>query len=218
MAYAIIVGGGKIGYYLAKSLINRDFEVLLLEKDTSKFRSLAADLGDVAMQGDGCEPLVLKTAGVERADLLVAVTGDDPDNLVISQLAAHCFGRTRIIARVNNPDNDELFEKLGITERISGTTAILDLLGQKVGRTPVVMLGALEHCNIEAMEIILDDSSPWVGARLGDAPLPEGTNIISVVRNGAASLPNADTIFQSGDVLVALIPKELEATLREFIV
>jgi trk system potassium uptake protein TrkA len=218
MAYAIIVGGGKIGYYLAKSLINRDFEVLLLEKETSKFRSLAGDLGDVVMQGDGCEPLVLKAAGIERADLIVAVTGDDPDNLIISQLAAHCFKRTRIIARVNNPDNDELFEKLGINERISGTAAILDLLGQKVGRTPVVMLGALEHCNIEAMEIILDDSSPWVGARLSEANLPKGANIISVIRHGAASLPDANTVFQSGDVLVALIPKELEATLREFIV
>jgi trk system potassium uptake protein TrkA len=218
MAYAIIVGGGKIGYYLAKSLINRDFEVLLLEKDSSKYFALAADLGDVAMFGDGCEPLVLKTAGVERADLLIAVTGDDPDNLIISQLAAHCFKRTRIIARVNNPDNDKLFETLGIKERISGTAAILDLLGQKVGRTPVVMLGALEHCNIEAMEIILDENSPWVGARLEEANLPAGVNIISVVRNGGATLPNSNTVFQAGDVLVALIPKELEATLREFIV
>lgn len=218
MAYAIIVGGGKIGYYLAKSLINRDFEVLLLEKDAAKYRALSADLGDVAMTGDGCEPLVLKAAGIERADLLVAVTGDDPDNLVISQLAAHCFNRTRIIARVNNPDNDDLFEKLGVIERISGTAAILDLMGQKVGRTPVVMLGALEHCNIEAMEIILDDSSPWVGARLDEANLPQGVHIISVVRNGEATSPGADTVFQSGDVLVALIPRELEATLREFIV
>jgi len=218
MAYAIIVGGGKIGYYLAKSLINRDFEVLLLEKDGGKYHELASDLGDVAMSGDGCEPLVLKAAGIERADLLVAVTGDDPDNLIISQLAAQCFNRTRIIARVNNPDNDDLFEKLGIKERISGTTAILDLMGQKVGRTPIVMLGALEHCNIEAMEIILDENSPWVGACMDEACLPPGTNIVSIVRDGQVITPSADITFQAGDVLVALIPKELEATLREFIV
>ena len=218
MDYAIIIGGGKIGYYLARSLINRNYEVCLLERDPATYRKLAADLGDVVMNGDGCEPVVLKSAGIERASLVVAATGEDSANLVACQMSRSCFGRVRIIARVNNPDNGDLFEKLGIRERINGTSAILDLVSQKVGRTPIVMLGVLERSNIEAVEIILDETSPLVGACLSDIQFPREALIISVVRDGAAMLPDGETIFAADDVLIALIPREWEATLREFIV
>jgi trk system potassium uptake protein TrkA len=218
MAYAVIVGGGKIGYYLARSLINNNYEVLLMDKSPSVYRTLSADLGDVVMQGDGCDPLVMKLAGVERADLIVAVTGDDADNLVICQMAAHCFGRPRIIARVNNPDHESLFHILGVHERVNGTAAILNLLGRKVGSGAVILLGALERSNIEAVELIVDESSPLVGARLAEVNLPKDALIISVIRESHALLPNADTVFAAGDVLVTLIPPELESALREFIV
>jgi len=217
MAYAIIVGGGKIGYYVARSLINRDYEVLLMEKTATAYRNLSNDLGDVVMQGDGCEPTTLKSAGVERADLVVAATGDDSDNLVICQLARHCFGRTKIIARVNNPDNETLFEKLGVRERVSGTSAILNLLGQKVERATVVLMGALEHSDIEVVELILDDRSPLIGARLGEMNFPKEALVISVLREGSAMIPNADTVFASDDVVLILIPTDWESTLREFV-
>lgn len=218
MAYAIITGGGKIGYYLTRSLINSNYEVLMMEKNPTHYRRLSEDLGDVVMQGDACDPLTLKKAGIERADLLVAATGDDPDNLVTCQMAAHCFNCPRIIARVNNPANERLFETLGVHERISGTSAILNLIGQKVTQAPVVLLGALEKSNIEAVELIVNENSPLVGARLSEINLPKNTLIISVVRAGEASLPNANTVFAAGDVLIALIPIEMEAVLREFIV
>jgi trk system potassium uptake protein TrkA len=218
MPYAVIVGGGKIGYYLTRSLINNNYEVLLMDKNPATYRRLSADLGDVVMQGDGCDPLMLKQAGTARADLLVAVTGDDADNLVVCQMAAHCFGRPRIIARVNNPDHETLFHALGVRERVNGTAAILNLLGQKVGSAPVILLGALERSNIEAVELIVDEGSPLVSARLGEINLPKDALIISVIREGHALLPNADTVFARGDVIVALIPPELEASLREFIV
>jgi trk system potassium uptake protein TrkA len=217
MAYAIIVGGGKIGYYLARSLINRDYEVLLMEKDGGASHTLSADLGDVVMQGDGCEPTVLQEAGAERADLVVAATGDDADNLVVCQMASHCFGVPRIIARVNNPDNEALFEKLGVRERINGTSAILNLIGQKVGRASVVLMGALEHSEVEVVEIIVDERSPLVGAAVGELQLPEGALFISVLRAGRAAIPNAETTFENGDVVVALVPTEMESLLREFV-
>lgn len=217
MAYAIIVGGGKIGYYVARSLINRDYEVLLMEKTPSTYRNLSNDLGDVVMQGDGCEPTTLKSAGVERADLVVAATGDDSDNLVICQLARHCFNRTKVIARVNNPDNEALFEKLGVRERVSGTSAILNLLGQKVGQASVVLMGALEHSDIEVVELILDERSPLVGAKLGEMNFPREALVISVLREGAAMIPNAETIFAIDDVVLVLIPTDWESTLREFV-
>ena len=217
MAYAIIAGGGKIGYYLTRSLINRDYEVLLMEKDAVMAHTLIADLGDIVMHGDGCEPTTLQNAGAERADLIVAATGDDADNLVICQMASNCFGCTRVIARVNNPDNEPLFEKLGIRERVNGTSAILNLIGQKVGRASVVLMGVLEHSDVEVVEIIIDERSPLEGARIGDLQLPEGALFISVLRAGGAMIPNSDTIFEHGDVVVALVPAEMESLLREFV-
>jgi trk system potassium uptake protein TrkA len=217
MAYAIIVGGGKIGYYLTRSLINRDYEVLLMEKEGTSAYHLSADLGDVVMKGDGCEPTTLQAAGASRADLIVAATGDDADNLVVCQMAAHCFQIPRIIARVNNPDNEALFEKLGVRERINGTSAILNLIGQKVGRASVVLMGALEHSDVEVVEIIIDDRSPLAGARIGELSLPDGALFISVLRNGRAAIPTSETIFENGDVVVALVPTEMESLLREFL-
>jgi trk system potassium uptake protein TrkA len=217
MAYAIIIGGGKIGYYLTRSLINRDYEVLLLEKDGGGAYRLSADLGDVVMKGDGCEPVTLRDAGASRADLLVAATGDDADNLIVCQMATHCFQIPRVIARVNNPDNEALFEKLGVHERINGTAAILNLIGQKVGRASVVLMGALEHSDVEVLEIIIDERSPLAGARIGELNLPEGALFISVLRDGRAAIPTSDTIFENGDVVVALVPSEMESLLREFL-
>lgn len=215
--YAIIVGGGKIGYFLARSLINRNYEVLLMEKDTMTYQHLSADLGDVVMLGDGCEPTVLQMAGVERADLVVAATGDDSDNLVVCQMAQHCFRRKRVIARINNPENETIFEKLGISERVNSTGAILNLIGQKLKRPSVVLMGMLESSDIEVMEIILESDSPLVGAALRDLQLPKDTLFISVLRKGEANIPHADMVFEVDDVIVALIPTELEPTLREFV-
>jgi trk system potassium uptake protein TrkA len=218
MAYAIIVGGGKIGYYLSRSLINRDYEVCLLEKHSAHAARLSSELGDVVMLGDGCDPLTLKNAGVQRADLLFAATGDDADNLVISQMVQNCFTRPRVIARVNNPDNEALFEKLGIHERVSGTATVLNMLGQKMGRSPVVLLGALEKSSLEVIEIIVDENSPLNGARLGDLTFPAQCLVIATLRNGEAQIPSAGTVFEPGDLLLILVPAELESTLREFLV
>jgi trk system potassium uptake protein TrkA len=218
MAYAIIIGGGKIGYYLARSLINRDYEVCLMEKSSTNARRLSEDLGDVVMQGDGCDPLVLKSAGVNRADLLFAATGDDADNLVICQMARCCFGRTRFLARVNNPDNESLFEKLGIHERVSGTAAVLNMIGQKVGRSPVILLGALEKSSLEVVEIMVESNSPFCGAKLSEINLPPKCLVISSLRDGEAHIPTGSTTFESGDVMVILVPAEYESDLREFLV
>jgi len=218
MAYAIIVGGGKIGYYLSRSLINRDYEVCLMEKNPAHASRLSSELGDVVMNGDGCDPLTLRNAGVQRADLLFAATGDDADNLVISQMAQACFRKPRVIARVNNPDNEALFEKLGIVERVSGTATVLNMLGQKMGRSPVVLLGALEKSSLEVIEIIVEEHSPLNGARLADLQFPAQCLVIATLRGGEASIPSGDTVFEPGDLLLILVPAELESTLREFLV
>lgn len=218
MSYAIIVGGGKIGYYLTRSLINRDFEVCLMEKHATSYHRLASDLGDVVMHGDGCDPLTLRSAGVERADLVFAATGDDADNLVVCQMAKSCFGRDRVIARINNPDNEKLFETLGIPERVSGTSAVLNLISQKVAKSSVILLGALEQSSLEVVEIIVEEQSPLNGARLADLQLPDETLIISILRDGIAQVPTGNTVLNQGDLVLIIVPADLESTLREFLV
>jgi trk system potassium uptake protein TrkA len=218
MAYAIITGGGKIGYYLARSLINNDYEVLLMEKDAGTYRRLSADLGDVVMHGDACDPLTLKAAGIERADVLVAATGDDADNLITCQLATHCFGRVRVIARVNNPDNQGFSSAWACANASAARRPFSIWWGRKCRARRLCLLGALERSNIEAVELILNEGSPLVGAKLSEINLPEDTLIISILREGHAMLPNADTVFAKDDVLIALIPPDLESALREYIV
>src|SRR5690606_23181491 len=122
--------------------------------------------------------------------------------------AQYCFNRRRVIARINNPENESIFEKLGISERVNSTGAILNLIGQKMQRPAVVLLGMLESSDIEIVEIILESNSPLVGGNLRDLQLPHETLIICVLRDGEAMIPQADFVFAIDDVVVALIPSK----------
>jgi trk system potassium uptake protein TrkA len=138
--YVIVVGGGKVGYYLAKHLLERGYEVTLIEKDARRAETLTSQLGEVVMVGDGDEMAFLATTGMERADVVVAVTGDDEDNLVACQLAKRKFNVPKTVARVNNPANVHIFKTLGVDRALSATEVLLDLiereLGDEVPRVP----------------------------------------------------------------------------------
>src|SRR6478609_998169 len=123
--YIIVVGGGKVGYYLTKTLVNEGFEVLLIEKLSKKAAIYAERFGSVVLEGEGAESTTLEAAGISRADVVIAVTGDDEDNLVICQTAKKRFNVPRTIARVNNPKNEEIFRRLGIEMTVSTTEVIL---------------------------------------------------------------------------------------------
>src|SRR5262249_24890092 len=126
--YILIGGGGQVGYYLTKGLLQQGHEVLLLEKDSHRLDTLREELGTSVTQGDACEARVLNDVGADRADLVIAVTGDDEDNLVICQMAKKRFKVPRTISRVNNPRNDDLFVKLGIDVTVSPTRTILHMI------------------------------------------------------------------------------------------
>src|SRR5262245_1133608 len=123
--YAIIIGGGKVGFYLAKHMLEDGHEVLVIERDAAKCAGIAEELGDIVLKGDGCEAVTLASAGMGRADLCVAVTGDDEDNLVACQVAKTKFEVPRTIARINNPKNELIFRQLGIDTTVSATSVIL---------------------------------------------------------------------------------------------
>jgi len=213
--YVIVVGGGKVGYYLSKQLLAEGHEVLLLEKDRRRHALVAEELGDVAVQGDGCEVRVMREAGFGRADVIVAVTGDDEDNLVICQMAKASFETPRTVARVNNPENQVLFQRLGIDTTVSSTQIIFNLIEQQIEPGEVIPLGALRNGNIEVVAISVSEKSPVLSKSVRSLPLPGHSLIISLVRNDNAVLPESDTIFIANDTVIVLVHAADEPRLRE---
>ena len=212
--YVIVVGGGKIGYYLTKQLLTEGHEVLLLEKDRRRQAAMAEQLGEVVMQGDGCEVRIMAEAGFGRADVIVAVTGDDEDNLVICQMAKKNFQAPRTVARVNDPANLALFERLGIDTTVSSTQIIFNLLEQQIEPGEIIPLGALKNGNIEVVAINVSERSPVLGQTIQDLRLPGNALIISVVRRDNALIPQKETRFENGDSVIAMVVAEEEPQLR----
>jgi trk system potassium uptake protein len=216
--YVIVAGGGKIGHYLSRALVDAGHEVLLVEKDKSRTDYLAEDLGEAVALGDACEIRTMREIGMERADVVVAVTGDDEDNLVICQMAKLKFSVPRAIARVNNPQNEDIFQALGIDTTVSSTKIIFNLIEQQIETDQVILLAPLQRGNIEIVEVDLGPDSPVLGKRIPQVMLPEGALIISIVRDGHAILPNIDVEFKHGDSVITLVNADKESQLRNIFV
>jgi trk system potassium uptake protein TrkA len=212
--YVIIVGGGNVGYYLAKQLGAAKHEVLLLEKDRVRYRTISEELGEVVMQGDGCEVAQQTEAGFGRADAVVAVTGSDDDNLVVCQMAKLEHNVPRTISRVNDPRNEKLFHKLGVDATVSSTKIIYNLIEQEVGGGEMIPLAALNRGNIEIVEVEIGARSPVLDREIRSLNLPPEALIISVIRDGHAVLPTGETVFSIGDSVVALVNADREHELR----
>src|SRR5438094_4048928 len=205
--YVLIVGGGKVGWNLARELIDKGEEVTLIESDRRRYLVIEQELEHAVQYGDATELWVLERAGIQRADLVIAVTGDDEDNMLVCQVAKEKYLVERIIARVNNPRNLQHFKLLGIQPAVSATDLILRLIEHEVPRYGLVHLLALEEERLEIIELEVDTEAPTVGERVADIALPEGSLIISVLREGAGFVPKPDTVIQAGDgVLLVLNP------------
>ena len=214
--YILIVGGGKVGYYLARHLVNEGHEILLIEKDAKKCDRIAEELGSVVMRGDGCEAATLADAGTERADIVVAVTGDDEDNLVICQVAKKRFGVNRAIARINNPKNEEVFRLLGIDVTISSTNLILEHIEHELPtRNLMHLMSFRNRTGLEIVELRVPTNSPVIGRRLHEVDLPPDSVVTLIVneRDGAL-VPSPETILRANDEIVAVTQPEREQALR----
>lgn len=213
--YIVIVGGGSVGYYLAKTLVRTQHEVLVLEKNRAIHKQVAEELGEVVMQGDGCEVRIMEEAGVGRADAVVAVTGEDEDNLVICQMAKLNFNVPRTIARINDPRNERLFHALGIDATVNSTKIIYNLIEQEIETGEVIPLAALKRGNIEIVEVEISAKSPVLNKAIQQLKLPGDSLIISLIRQDHGMIPAADTRFEVGDSVIALVRADLEPELRE---
>jgi len=213
--YIIVVGGGRVGYYLTKELLNEGHEVLVIEKSAIVCETIAELLGSICIRGDGCEASTLAEVGTERADMLVAVTGDDEDNLVACQVAKHKFNVPRTIARIRNPKNEVIFKKLGIDVTVSSTNIILEHIEEQVPTHPLTHLLAIEDSGLEIVEVKIPPESTAVGKSVRQLSLPQGSKLALVIRKeGKNRVPTLNTILRAGDRIIALTTPESEEALR----
>ncbi len=205
--YVIVAGAGKVGWNLARELIGKGHEVTVVENDRRRYLTVEQELEHAIQYGDATELWVLERIGIQRADLVIAVTGDDEDNMLICQVAKEKYRVDRIVARVNNPRNLEHFKLLGIHPAVSATDLILRLIEHEVPQYGLVHLLDLEEERLEIIELIVGQDSSAAGKRVDEIMLPDGALIISILRAGTGFVPKADSMIQAGDeVLVVLDP------------
>jgi len=213
--YIIVVGGGRLGYYLTKALLDEGHEVLIVEKNTTVCEIINDELGSICIHGDGCEAVTLDDVGTGRADMLVAVTGDDEDNLVACQVAKHKFNVPRTIARIRNPRNETLFKKLGIDVTVNSTNIILEHIEEVVPTHPLTHLLTIRDKGLEVVEVKIPSESTTVGKAVKELSLPEESILSLIIRKERRPIvPTANTILQAGDQIIAVTRPESEEALR----
>jgi trk system potassium uptake protein TrkA len=215
--YVIVVGAGKVGWNLGRELLEKGHEVTLIEKGRDRYMAVEQELEHNVQYGDASELWVLERAGIARADMVIAVTGDDEDNMLICQVAKEKYMVEQVIARVNNPRNKEWFELLGISPVVSATDLILRLIEHEVPKYGLVHLLDLPQERLEIIELLLSETSPVTGRRVGDLELPEGSLLISVLRGGTGFVPGPETVLEAGDEVLAVLDPGLEEELTAYI-
>jgi len=206
--FVLIVGGGKVGAYLTRALLKEDHEVVVIEKDPKKAQMMTNMLEtDVAIVGDGCDPVVLSQAGIARADVVVADTGDDEDNLVVC-LIAKKQSKARCIARVNNPKNKLIFESIDTNDpvtAISSTEIILGVIDEQVNARDLASIATLGKGELELVKLAVTKDSPAESKRIAELALPRNSVIVAVERaSGELLIPNGDTVLRAGDGVIAM--------------
>jgi trk system potassium uptake protein TrkA len=214
--YLLIAGGGKVGANFARTLIHEGrHEVTLIEQRRDRFERLEQELEHQVQLGDATEIFVLEKAGIARPpDVVAALTGDDEDNLIISQLAREKYGVPKVIARVNDPRNQAHFDLLGISPTVSATRGLMALIEHEVPEHDLVHLLELRKENLEIVEVMIDKSAPAAGKSVESLDLPEGSRLISVMRNGRSEIAVGSTELLPGDQVLAILQPGKEDELR----
>jgi trk system potassium uptake protein len=208
--YVLVVGAGKVGWNLARELIDKGNELTIVESDPQRYATVEEELEHAVHYGDGSELWVLERAGIERADLVIAVTGDDEDNILICQVAREKYGVDRVIARCNNPRNLDHFELLGVKPAVSATDLILRLIEHEVPRYGLLHLLDLPQERLEIIELEVVSGSPAIGVTVKDLGIPEGSLVISILRDGTGFVPLADSVIEEGDEVLLILDTGLE--------
>jgi len=202
--YIIIVGAGKVGYFLAQRLSKDNHSVALVEKDKQACEDVTKTLDVLVINGDGCTPSVLKEAGIERADVVAAVTGEDEDNLIVCQVAKEKFSIARTVGRVNDPRNEHVFFELGVDIPIDATTILAKVIEEEVSFNDFVNLLSFKRGKLAVVRVDLPDDAPAINERIQNIKLPPDSVFVSILRGEDVIVPSGDTVLESGDDIIAL--------------
>lgn len=202
--YIVIVGAGKVGYFLAKRLSTGVHTVSLIDKDKPVCEEVAKELDILVINGDGCDPRILEEAGCGRADVLAAVTGDDEDNLVICQLAREKFNVRRTVGRVNNPENEHTFSELGVDVPIDSTKIIAKVIEEEVSFSDFVNLMSFKRGKLTIVRVDLPKDSPVINKQLQEISWPESSVLVSILRQDEVIVPKGNTVLKPGDDVIAI--------------
>lgn len=215
--YVVIVGGGKVGSYLARMLKESGYQITLVEERKEQVAKILEDQPDLnVVRGDGCEPDILDEARMLKADAVVAVTGHDEDNIVVCMLAKHEYEVPSTIARINNPKNEWLFrESFGVDIALSNTHMIAKILQEEVALGDIVTLLKLRKGAVSLVEVTLEESSPAVGKALKDIEMAGDTVLVTVIRGNDLILPKGDTVLMAGDEILAVTSTTGEGSLSK---
>jgi trk system potassium uptake protein TrkA len=214
----VVVGAGKVGYYLAKRLCAGKHAVSIVEKDKLTCEDIAKELEILVINGDGCDPVILEEAGVKHADVVAAVTGDDEDNIIICQLAKELFNTGRTVGRVNNPDNERVFAELEIDVPVDATMIIGKIIEEEVSFSDFVNLMSFKRGKLSIVRVDLSPDSPVIDKMIKDIKLPKDAVLVSIVRGEEVILPKGDTVLKSGDDIIAMTMVGNEAGLINLLV
>ncbi len=214
----VIVGGGKLGFYLSKNMLDRGHEVSLVEMDKKKCANLATMLDAVVVSGDGTDISVLETAGISRADSVIAVSGRDEDNVVCCQIAKKLFHVRKVVARVNNPKNMATMKRLGADIAVCNTEIITRIIEQEVDSQGLHLLANLNKGRSAICALTLEKDSDLDGKMIKDIRIPDDSLIISMVRGDTTIIPKGNSVIRGGDEIIAVCGadsrKELLRALR----
>lgn len=202
--YIIVIGAGKVGYFLAKRLSASNHTVSIVDKDKAICEEIAKELEVVVINGDGCDPRILEEAGANRADVVAAVTGDDEDNLIICQLAREKFNVRRMVGRVNNPENEHTFSELGVDVPIDSTKIIAKIIEEEVSFSDFVNLMSFKRGKLAIVRVDLPKDSPVINKQIQDIQLPESSVLVSILRQEEVVIPKGNTVLKPGDDIIAI--------------
>lgn len=215
--FVVIMGGGRVGYFLGRTLLEEGHEVALLENNPETYALVSRQLECPIIQGDGSSYHMLAKAGAARADLFVAVTNHDQDNLIACEVAKREFGVPKTIARVKNPKNEWIMQQLGVDVTVSSTAIISNLIESELPIHKIRTLLDLRVGGLEIMEYVLDGASPVAGRQLKDLTMPPNCSIVTILRGPTAVVPRGDTALQPGDMVLALADLADEPQLRKLL-
>lgn len=208
--YIILIGGGNVGYHLAKSLSKDKHLVAVIETDENQCRRISERLDILVINGNGCEKRFLREAGIERADVVAAVTGDDETNLIACQIAKKSFSIKRTVARVNDPRNEYSFSQLGIDVPVNSTSIIAKIIEEETTLDDILPLFTFKKGKLAIVRVDLPSFSPVKNKKVKEIMLPKDCVLVSILRGENLLLPSGDTVLMEGDEVVALTTIENE--------